>query len=92
MKVKFSVSYEFLTRAPATYKGTVDAGAEATCMARAVRKAKKALEPRGWVSVICVLDRPEEEEVLAGTKRRPKEDTALGRAPAMAGENSRGIL
>ena len=48
MKVKYSVTFEFDNRAPVTHRGAVEAFNEATCFARAVRQAKKALKTKGW--------------------------------------------
>lgn len=55
MTVRFAVTYEFDTRAPLTFRGTVAGSSTATCVARATRRAQKALRPVGWSSVVCVL-------------------------------------
>jgi len=55
MTTKYSVTFEFDTRAPMTHQGTVAASTAATCFARAVRQAQMALRPTGWASVVCVL-------------------------------------
>jgi hypothetical protein len=55
MKVRYSVSFEFETRAPLTHRGTVEAATGATCVARATKAAQRALRPVGWSSLVCVL-------------------------------------
>ena len=55
MKVRYSVTFEFDTRAPLTHRGTVAGSSGATCVARATRLAQKALRPVGWSSMVCVL-------------------------------------
>jgi hypothetical protein len=64
MKVRYSVSFEYDMRPVQTARGTVAASSGATCVARAVREAQKALSPVGWRSLVCVLlERlPEEPE------------------------------
>ena len=55
MKVRYSVTFEFATRPPLTHRGTVAGSSTATCVARAVRTAQKALKPVNWSSVACVM-------------------------------------
>ena len=55
MTVKYAVTFEFDTRAPITHRGTIAASGVATCVARAVRIAKKALRPVNWSSLNCVI-------------------------------------
>ncbi len=55
MHVKYAVTFEFDSRAPITHRGTVAASSGATCVARAVREAQKALRPVNWSSLTCVL-------------------------------------
>jgi hypothetical protein len=55
MKVSFSVTFEFEMRAPVTHRWTVLGSSAATCVARAVREAQRALRPVGWSAVCCVL-------------------------------------
>lgn len=55
MKVRYAVTFEFLTAPPVTHRGTSDGAQVPTCFARAVRKAQKAVQPRNWSSVVCVL-------------------------------------
>jgi hypothetical protein len=58
VKVRYSVTFEFLTLPPATHRGIVDGSSPATCAARAAREARKALRPRNWASlVVCLLER-----------------------------------
>ena len=55
MKVSYSVTFEFPSRAPVTHRGTVEGSAAATCVARATRTAQKAVRPVAWSSMVCVL-------------------------------------
>lgn len=55
MKVKYAVTYEFDNNQPVTHRGEVEAGSEATCSARAIKAAKKALKPHSWTSMVCVI-------------------------------------
>ncbi len=55
MKVKYAVTFEFETLAPLTHRGTVEASQVGTCVRRAVQQAQKALQPRNWSSMVCVL-------------------------------------
>lgn len=55
MKVMYSVTYEFAVRPPLTHRGEIEAWAESTCTARAVKAAKQALRPVNWTSMVCVL-------------------------------------
>jgi hypothetical protein len=55
MTVVFAVTYEFATRPPLTFRGTVTAGREHVCAARAIKLARTALAPVNWTSVVCVL-------------------------------------
>jgi len=59
MKLDYSVTFEFATRPPETHRGVVEGGAPATCASRAVRMAGKAVRPRQWTSVVCLLLTPE---------------------------------
>ena len=65
MKVSVSVTYEFPTRAPKTWKGTVEGGREHVCVSRAVRSAKVALRPVAWSSLVCVILERLDEDVEA---------------------------
>ena len=53
--VRYAVTFEFEARAPVTHRGTVVASSAATCGARAMREAQRALRPVNWSSVVCVL-------------------------------------
>lgn len=55
MTVKFAVSYEFQSKPPATFRGTVSGSQVATCVSRATRQAQRSLRPKGWTSYVCVL-------------------------------------
>jgi hypothetical protein len=62
VQVRYSVTFEFDTQPPTTHRGTVAASQVGTCVARAVKEARKALRPRNWSSVVCVLlERVEQE-------------------------------
>jgi hypothetical protein len=80
MKVKYSVSFEFLNKPPLTHTGTVVATGVQTCFARAVKEAKQALRPVNWSSVVCVvlerIDKPQAETVEGQIgKTSPEVDT-----------------
>lgn len=73
MKVRYAVTFEFEMRPPMTHRGTVAGSSGATCVARAVRAAQKALRPVNWASMNCVLlerldSSPESEEVDSEAK------------------------
>ncbi len=55
MKVKYSVSFEFDTLPPVTYRSTVVGSSGAVCGSRAVKAAQKALRPVNWSSMVCCL-------------------------------------
>lgn len=55
MTVTYAVTFEFDTRPPLTYRGTVEAGQPSTCASRAIRIAQQALKPKSWTSMNCVL-------------------------------------
>ena len=55
MTVSYAVTFEFESQPPKTHRGTVAASSGATCVARAVREAQKALRPVNWASLNCVL-------------------------------------
>ena len=55
MRVRYSVTFEFDTRAPVTARGIVTAGQASTCMARATKRAQASLKPKNWTSLVCVL-------------------------------------
>jgi len=55
MTVRYAISFEFDQRPSQTHRGIVSGGSGATCVARATREAQRALQPRGWTSMVCVL-------------------------------------
>lgn len=55
MRVAYSVTFEFATQPPLTYRGVVSGGHPATCMRHATKNAYQALKPVRWSSVVCVL-------------------------------------
>ncbi len=55
MTTKYVVTFEFSERQPESHKGTVSGSSAATCVARAMREAQKAVRPVRWESVVCVL-------------------------------------
>ncbi len=55
MHVAYAVTFEFETRPPLTHRGTVAGTSTATCVARAVRTAQRALHPVAWSTMNCVL-------------------------------------
>lgn len=55
MTTHYAVTFEFETRPPLTHRGTVAGAQAATCVARAVRNAQRALRPVSWSSLVCVL-------------------------------------
>jgi hypothetical protein len=55
MTVRYAVTFEFDTRPPLTHRGTIAASSGATCAARAMRTAQRALRPVNWSSAVCVL-------------------------------------
>ena len=57
MKCRYSASFEYDTRPVTTTKGEVIASQVATCFARAARKAAVDQKPKGWRSVVVVLER-----------------------------------
>jgi len=59
---RYSVTFEFDSRPPLTHRGIVSASQVDTCMRLATKKARSALKPQGWSSVVCVLlDRSDKE-------------------------------
>jgi hypothetical protein len=55
MKCKMSVTFEFPTRAPLTWRGEVEATSANTIASRAVRAAQRELKPRQYSSWVCVM-------------------------------------
>lgn len=64
MALRMAVTFEFLTRQPETWRGTVAATSPETCARLAIREARRHLAPREWTSYVCValervhVDRP----------------------------------
>ena len=57
MKCKYSVTFEYDLLPPKTHKGEASAWAVPTIARTAVQQAKSKLKPKGWVSMVCVLER-----------------------------------
>lgn len=61
MRIAYSVTFEFETRAPLTHRGVVEAGSNrvnvSLSLRRAGAQAYKAIQPRQWVSAVAVLDK-----------------------------------
>lgn len=57
MTFGYSVTFEFETAAPMTATGTIEASQVQTGMRLAVKQARQRLTPRGWRSVVAVLER-----------------------------------
>ena len=58
-----AVTFEFETRPPQTWRGTVSGPGARALVSRAVVVAKKALKPRNWTSlVVCILERGDAED------------------------------
>ncbi len=55
LRFRYSVTFEFDTRAPVTHTGVVTGSVASGMFSKAVRTAQKALRPRGWSSCVCVL-------------------------------------
>lgn len=66
MKVSYSCTFEFDVRPTITHRGVVEGGKAHVCMGSATKAAFKAMKPKGWRSVVCVLlerlDTPKEDE------------------------------
>lgn len=55
MKAKISVTFEFPTRAPETWTGTIEGKHPSTIVRRAVEEAQEKLFPRFWSSLVVVI-------------------------------------
>jgi hypothetical protein len=55
MMVRFKVTFEYKRRSPTTHEGVVAGSSAAICTRRAVLEAQRALRPRNWVAVSCLL-------------------------------------
>ena len=53
--VQTAVTFEFPTRAPITFRSTVEGWRASTCASRAMENATAALHPVGWTSAVVVL-------------------------------------
>lgn len=62
MRVKYAVTFEFLSRPLVCHRGEVDGREPGTCMSRAIAEAKQALKPNHWISAMCLIDRLEGED------------------------------
>lgn len=61
MKIRYSVTWEYETRAPETMTGEVEAVTVSTAARRALEAARKEAKPIGWSSVVCLLERSREK-------------------------------
>lgn len=77
MTVRYAVTFEFETLPPLTHRGTVSASEAATCFARAVREAQRALRASHWSSISVVLL----ERVQPSTSADPKQLSRSGESP-----------
>jgi hypothetical protein len=78
MKISYSVTFEFPTAAPLSHRGTVEGSTVSVCMSRAVTTAEKALHPRRWSSVVCViLERLAEERRSRRARRCAEQPEGL---------------
>lgn len=70
MTVQYAVTFEFETRPPETYRGTLTAGRASTCARRAVEEAHRHIQPVNWRSMnFVILERhgaglPEVDEAI----------------------------
>ncbi len=57
-RMSIAVTFEFEHLPPKTHRCVVEGAAVDTCVARAIRMARKALKPQGWTSAcVVVLER-----------------------------------
>lgn len=70
MTVTYTASFEYDTRAVQTSRGTVSASQIPTCFARAARKAIQDQRPKGWRSVVVVLERDSPCDVRRWARQR----------------------
>lgn len=52
-----AISYEYESKAPLTWRGTVNATTPATALHRGEREARKTLKPGSWASMVAVVTR-----------------------------------
>ena len=51
----YAVTFEYETRQPDTHKGTVQGGNPAIRASRAIREAKRVLQPRAYLTCLCLV-------------------------------------
>lgn len=59
MIVDYTVSFEYITGAPQTIKGEVEATEVQTCARKALEQAKERFPATQWTSVVLVMMRKE---------------------------------
>jgi len=63
MIAKCAVTFEFESRPPETWRGSIEGGSAAAIVRRATDAAAKELKPRLWTSMVCcILDRDHSTE------------------------------
>jgi hypothetical protein len=63
MRADVSVTYEFDTVAPKNHRArSVEAASVPSVTRKAVNEARRALKPRGWSSVVIVINRLDGDE------------------------------
>ena len=67
MKCLVSVTFGYLHRAPQTHRIELAAGGPQTIVQKGVMKARKYLKPKGWCSLVVVLERLDEVEIPTET-------------------------
>ena len=55
MRATVSVSFEFMERAPVTWRGELIGIRPETIFYRAIKLARRELKPINWSSVVCVI-------------------------------------
>ena len=53
-----SVTYEYLSRAPETWRGEFNTGRASNAARLGLKASKAALKPRGWASIVVLVSRP----------------------------------
>lgn len=62
-KMKTTVTFEYETRAPETWQSSdIAASSPQTFASKGIRAARKAIKPRGWTSLVVVIERLESGE------------------------------
>ncbi len=78
MKLLISVTFEYLSRPPDTFKTTISASKVHTCVQRAVKDAQKALRPQKWSTMnAVVLERLESDEAETSSEVDESEADAV---------------